>query len=101
MVSIRTILIFFAFFYVFLCISPFTMSGGRGRSSVKELTLVVDVKDNKTVKAQSVVDELVEEYGSDQILAVVPRSGNLYEITLKDKEVPQLWQYRKNYWTSF
>ena len=62
------------------------MAGGGGRRKCKELTLVVDVGDNKVVKAQSVVDELVAVYGSENILAVVPRSGNLYEITVKDKD---------------
>ena len=62
------------------------MSGGGGRASVKELTLHVDVTDNKVVKAQSIIDELENVYGTGSVLAVVPRSGNLYEITVKDKE---------------
>ena len=62
------------------------MDGGGG-TTVKELTFVVDVKDNKVVKADNIIDELEKSYGVGSVLAVVPRSGNLFDVTVKNKEL--------------
>lgn len=62
------------------------MPGGGGDRLLKELTLVVDVVDNKRVTARSVIESSENIYGDGNVLAVVPRSGNLYEITVKDKD---------------
>lgn len=59
------------------------MSGGRGDRILKELTLIVDVADNRSVSAQSIIEEAEGICGDGNILAVVPRSGNLYEITVR------------------
>ena len=62
------------------------MPGGGGGHLLKELTLVVDVADNKLVTARSVIESAENLCGEGNVLAVVPRSGNLYEITVKDKD---------------
>ena len=62
------------------------MSGDGGNNFVKELTLIVDVADNRRVSATSVIEEAEAICGDGNILAVVPRSGNLYEITVKHKQ---------------
>ena len=62
------------------------MSGDGGTPNIKESTLIVDVKDNRQVKARSVISELEKTYGVGSILAVVPRSGNLFEITVSEKQ---------------
>ena len=59
------------------------MPGGRGDDILKELTLIVDVSDNKRVSAQSIIEEAEGICGEGNIFAVVPRSGNLYEITVR------------------
>ena len=58
------------------------MSGERGGRLLKELTLIVDVADNKKVGANSIIEEAEVLCGEGNVLAVVPRSGNLYEITV-------------------
>ena len=62
------------------------MAGGGGSRILKELTLIVDVDDNKRVSARSVIEEAENICGEGNVLAVVPRSGNIYEITVKDKK---------------
>ena len=61
------------------------MAGGGGSRILKELTLIVDVDDNKRVSARSVIEEAEIICGEGNVLAVVPRSGNIYEVTVKDK----------------
>ncbi|CAC5361462.1 unnamed protein product [Mytilus coruscus] len=62
------------------------MSGERGGRLLKELTLVVDVVDNKKVSANSIIEEAEVLCGEGNVLAVVPRSGNLYEITVTNSD---------------
>ncbi|CAC5423456.1 unnamed protein product [Mytilus coruscus] len=52
----------------------------------KELTLILDVIDNKKVGPLSVIEEAESLCGDGNVLAVVPRSGNLYEITVASKD---------------
>lgn len=61
------------------------MAVGGGSRILKELTLIVDVNDNKRVSARSVIEEAEIICGEGNVLAVVPRSGNIYEVTVKDK----------------
>ncbi|CAG2207261.1 unnamed protein product [Mytilus edulis] len=62
------------------------MSGERGGRLLKELTLIVDVADNKKVGANSIIEEAEVLCGEGNVLAVVPRSGNLYEITVANSD---------------
>ena len=63
------------------------MSGERGgRRTVKEQTVLVDVGDNRTVTASSVIKSIEEQVGEGEILACVPKSGNLFEITLRNDD---------------
>ncbi|CAC5423425.1 unnamed protein product [Mytilus coruscus] len=62
------------------------MSGERGGRLLKELTLVVDVVDNKKVSANSIIEEAEVLCGEGNVLAVVPRSGNLYEINVTNSD---------------
>ncbi|CAC5405806.1 unnamed protein product [Mytilus coruscus] len=62
------------------------MPGGGGNRMCKELTLILDVIDNKKVGPLSVIEEAESLCGDGNILAVVPRSGNLYEITVASKD---------------
>ena len=61
------------------------MPGERGNLHLKEHTVSVDVDDNRTVKASKVIEELEKTFGVGSVVAVVPRSGNLYEITVNEK----------------
>ncbi|CAC5400025.1 unnamed protein product [Mytilus coruscus] len=63
------------------------MPGERGvRRTVKEQTVIVDVFDNKSVSAASVIKSTEEQVGEGEILACVPKSGNLYEVTLNEND---------------
>ena len=61
------------------------MPGERGNLHLKEHTVVVDVQDNRSVKAGRIIEELEQSFGVGSVVAVVPRSGNLYEITVNEK----------------
>jgi len=50
----------------------------------KDLSILIDVGDNKKVKAQTVIGAAVSVLGHGKVFACVPRSGNLYELTLSD-----------------
>ena len=65
--------------------SPCQVKGG-GRRTVKEQTVLVDVGDNRTVTASSVIKSIEEQVGEGEILACVPKSGNLFEITLSNDD---------------
>ena len=67
------------------------MSGERGgRRSDKEQTVLVDVGDNRSVSAMSVIKSVEEKVGEGEVLACVPKSGNLFEITLKENDSVEL-----------
>ena len=67
------------------------MSGGRGgRKTLKELTVFVDVGDNKSVSAGAVIKSVEEAVGEGTVAACVPKSGNGYEITLLDYDALEL-----------
>ncbi|CAC5424836.1 unnamed protein product [Mytilus coruscus] len=53
---------------------------------ISEMTVLVDVGDNKSVKPESIIDCIeIQCGGNDCVAACVPKSGNAYEITLKDE----------------
>lgn len=68
-------------------------SGGRARPTKfqekrnfsKENTVLVDVEDNSAVKAKRIIEVVTELCGEGVILACVPKSGNLYEVTLEGR----------------
>ncbi|CAC5385394.1 unnamed protein product [Mytilus coruscus] len=67
------------------------MPGERGANrTVKEQTVLVDVGDNKNVSALSVINSVEAEVGEGVVEACVPKSGNVYEITLKELEAVDL-----------
>ncbi|XP_063406257.1 protein PFC0760c-like [Mytilus trossulus] len=67
------------------------MSGGRGDGrSIKEKTVLVDVGDNRNIKAADVIANVEKEVGEGTVLACVPKSGNSYELTLTDKDTLDL-----------
>lgn len=67
------------------------MAGERGGfRSVKELTVLVDVGDNRTISAMSVIESVESEVGKGVVEACVPKSGNMYEITLSGKDAVDL-----------
>lgn len=51
----------------------------------KDCSILIDVGDNKRIKAREVLIESVRQIGNDGIMGVVPRSGNMYEVTVKNK----------------
>ncbi len=60
------------------------MSGGRGVNRVlKEQTVLVNVNDNKTVKAVEVINSVEKDVGVGSVLACVLKGANAYELTLK------------------
>ncbi|CAC5405814.1 unnamed protein product [Mytilus coruscus] len=58
--------------------------------TVKEQTVLVDVGDNKNVSALSVINNVETEVGESVVEACFPKSGNIYEITLKEIEAVDL-----------
>ncbi|VDI63783.1 Hypothetical predicted protein [Mytilus galloprovincialis] len=67
------------------------MPGERGANrTVKEQTVLVDVGDNKNVSALSVINSVEAEVGEGVVEACVPKSGNVYDITLKELEAVDL-----------
>lgn len=53
---------------------------------MKECTVVIDVEDNKRFSPMSIIESVEIVCGDGNVLAVVPRSGNLYEITVVDND---------------
>lgn len=60
---------------------------GNERVYKRENSLYVDVKDNKVVKARDLIEAILDVCGQKSLFACVPRSGNLYEVTMCDKMV--------------
>jgi hypothetical protein len=63
---------------------------GGGRVFTRELSVKVDVLDNTKIKALDIINAVVESAGVGSILACIPKSGNIYEITLADRECVQI-----------
>ena len=67
------------------------MPGGRGEGrTLKEQTVIVDVADNRSVKASDVIKSIEEKVGEGAVVACVPKSGNLYEVTFNDNDAQTL-----------
>jgi hypothetical protein len=62
----------------------------RGAAFTRELSVKVDVLDNTKVKAMDIIKAVTEVAGVGSLLACIPKSGNVYEITLADKESVQI-----------
>lgn len=60
--------------------------GGLQEKFRKENSILIEVGDNRKVKIQSVISAAAKACGSDNILGCVPRSGNCYEMTVKDRK---------------
>lgn len=66
--------------------------GGDGaprgeRMYKKEYSLYIDVGDNNAVKPKDLITEVNKLTGSGKLYACVPKSGNMYVLTFKDKTV--------------
>ena len=48
-------------------------------------TVIVNVRDNSSVKPEDIIHFIHENCGVDSLFACVPKSGNLYEITVDGK----------------
>ena len=55
------------------------------RKYCRENTLFVNVRDNSSVKPEEIIEFINDNCGVGSLLACVPKSGNLYEITLEGK----------------
>lgn len=55
------------------------------RKYCRENTLFVNVNDNSFVKPEEIIKFIHDTCGVGSLLACVPKSGNLYEITLDGK----------------
>lgn len=62
---------------------------GDTRTFAKNATVVLEVGDNKKVPATDVIVAVEEKYGKGSIYACVPRSGNLYEVTVVNSTVAE------------
>lgn len=56
----------------------------RRREYKREFSMYVDVKDNKVVKARDVIEAVQDLCGEGSLYGCVKKSGNMYEITVKD-----------------
>jgi len=76
--------------------SPPTLSSGaphekiKNRRYKKEHSLYIDVGDNKVVYASTIIEAISESCGESELFACVPKSGNLYMITMRDKDMRDL-----------
>lgn len=67
------------------------MPGGWGvHRTIKEHTVVVDVKDNINIPAREIIDSIQNVVGEGAVLAIVPKTGNAFEITLSDQNAIDL-----------
>lgn len=52
----------------------------------RDLTVLIDVGDNNAVKPEILIDSIEMHCGKDDVVAAcVPKSGNMYEVTLKSE----------------
>jgi len=52
----------------------------------RDCSILIDVGDNKKIKAHNVIRQAVKLVGNDSIIGIVPRSGNMYELTVAQKK---------------
>lgn len=50
---------------------------------LKEATVVIDLRDNMEVKAEDIIKAVTQKIGFGKLLAVRPRHGREYELTLE------------------
>ncbi|CAC5411985.1 unnamed protein product [Mytilus coruscus] len=65
-------------------------SGAKINRQKSEIMSLVDVGDNRTIKAADVIANVEKEIGEGTVLACVRKSGNSYELTLTDKDASDL-----------
>lgn len=53
----------------------------------REHSLYINVEDNKAVKPGDVIEAITDLCGAKSLFACIPKSGNLYEVTVCDKVV--------------
>lgn len=69
-------------------------SGGNGEGLYgrpenvyrKDCSLLFDVGDNKKISAKDIISAACKLVGHEKVFGCVPRSGNMYELTLADRE---------------
>ncbi len=54
---------------------------------LKEATVVIDLRDNKEVKAEDIIKVVTQKIGFGKLLAVRPKHGKEYELTLEGADV--------------
>ncbi|KAL0147147.1 hypothetical protein M9458_057671 [Cirrhinus mrigala] len=57
------------------------------RKYLKEATVIVNVEEINEVRAMDIIKAVTEKYGNGKILALRPRQGKEYELTMENKEV--------------
>lgn len=62
----------------------------QSRRYKRENSLYIDVGDNKAVKASTIIYAISEICGEGELYACVPKSGNMYIVTMKEKEMCNL-----------
>lgn len=69
------------------------MPGERGVCrTVNEKTVIVNIVENKSVSATSVIKSIEELVGAGDILDCVPKSWNLYGVTLNENDsIDLIW----------
>ncbi len=54
---------------------------------LKEATVVIDLRDNKEVKAEDIIKVVTQKIGFGKLLAMRPKHGKEYELTLEGADV--------------
>ncbi|KAL0153054.1 hypothetical protein M9458_051653 [Cirrhinus mrigala] len=57
------------------------------RKYLKEATVIVNVEEINEVRAMDIIKAVTEKYGNGKILALRPRQGKEYELTMENEEV--------------
>lgn len=64
-----------------------TKKNEQGRKYLKEATMVINVDGENEIKAMDIIDAVNERIGGGNIIAVRPRQGKEYELTLETEEM--------------
>jgi hypothetical protein len=65
-------------------------SGKEDRMFKREFTILVDVIDNRRIKAVEVIDSICEVAGEGAVYACIPRASDSYEVTVSDEIIVDL-----------
>lgn len=58
-----------------------------GRKYLKEATVIINVEDVQEVRAEDIIKAVIEKCGHGKILALRPRQGKEYELTMETEEL--------------